>query len=41
MEREVALYCLVMGLDGVTPLNSTTNLDRIKSDLQGVQRVRN
>jgi diketogulonate reductase-like aldo/keto reductase len=35
----VALYALVLGLDGVTVLDGTTNKVRMKADLQGLEAV--
>jgi diketogulonate reductase-like aldo/keto reductase len=35
-EKAVALYSLVMGLEGVTVLNGTTNRERMESDLRSL-----
>jgi hypothetical protein len=35
----VALYSLVVGLDGVTVLDGTTNSGRMKADLEGLEVV--
>jgi len=35
----VALYCLVIGLQGVTVLDGTTNAARMKGDLEGLEVV--
>lgn len=35
----VALYALVLGLEGVTILDGTTNEVRMKADLQGLEAV--
>ncbi|QDS77464.1 hypothetical protein FKW77_007056 [Venturia effusa] len=40
VSKEVALYSLVMSL-GIAPLNGTTNVGRMKSDLEDIVRVRN
>jgi diketogulonate reductase-like aldo/keto reductase len=40
VSKEVALYSLVIEL-GIAPLNGTTNLERMKSDLEDLGRVRN
>lgn len=38
--KEVALYSLVISL-GIAPLNGTTNIGRMKSDIEDLARVRN
>lgn len=38
VEKPVALYCLVLGLDGTVILNGTQN--HMKSDLEGLEKVR-
>ena len=35
----VALYALVIGLEGVTVLDGTTRLERMKADLLGLETV--
>jgi diketogulonate reductase-like aldo/keto reductase len=35
-EKAVALYSLVMSLEGITVLNGTTNKERMESDLKGL-----
>lgn len=39
VEKEVALYCLVLGLERVCILDGTTNPEHMKGDLTGVERV--
>lgn len=39
VSKEVALYALVIGLEGVTVLNGTTNKVRMVEDLEGVEKV--
>lgn len=39
VSKEVALYALVMGLEGITILNGTTNKYRMVEDLEGVESV--
>lgn len=39
VSREVALYGLVMALQGITVLNGTTNIMRMREDLEGVQKL--
>jgi diketogulonate reductase-like aldo/keto reductase len=39
VSREVALYSLVLGLEGITVLNGTTNQTRMDGDLKGVEIV--
>ena len=39
-EAEVlALYALVMGLDGITVLDGTTKPERMKADLEGLEII--
>ncbi|KAI9812010.1 MAG: hypothetical protein M1827_004902 [Pycnora praestabilis] len=40
VEKQVALYCLVLGLENVVVLNGTTNEERMKGDIQGLEKVR-
>lgn len=40
VSKEVALYSLVISL-GIAPLNGTTNVGRMKSDLEDLSKVRN
>lgn len=40
MSEEMALYCLVLGLEGVTILDGTTNYGRMMEDLLGIKTVR-
>ncbi|RDW83115.1 hypothetical protein BP5796_04606 [Coleophoma crateriformis] len=39
VEREVALYCLVLGLERVCILDGTTNPEHMRGDLAGVEMV--
>ncbi len=36
-EKSIALYGLVVGLGGVSVLNGTTNLGRMRGDLEGLE----
>lgn len=38
-ERPVALYSLVLGLEGTSVLNGTTNEERMAGDLAGLRTV--
>lgn len=38
-EKALALYCLVLGLEGVSVLNGTTNLGRMGRDMLTVESV--
>ncbi len=38
-EKAVALYSLVLGLDGTSVLNGTTNEERMASDLEGLRTM--
>ncbi|MCJ1250137.1 hypothetical protein MMC30_007363 [Trapelia coarctata] len=40
VSREVGLYCFVLGLENVVVLNGTTSVERMKGDLEGVEKVR-
>ncbi|KAI9828872.1 MAG: hypothetical protein M1819_006487 [Sarea resinae] len=40
VEKEVALYCLVLGLENTVVLDGTTNANRMGGDLAGLERVR-
>lgn len=35
----IALYALVIGLEGITVLNGTTRFERMKADLEGLELV--
>lgn len=39
VEKEVALYCLVLGLERVAILDGTTNPEHMKGDLTGVEEL--
>ncbi|KAK2006450.1 aldo/keto reductase [Colletotrichum eremochloae] len=39
VSNEVAMYALVLGLRGVSVLDGTTNENRMKEDLEGVEKV--
>lgn len=39
VDRVVAYYCLVLGLENVTILDGTTNEDHMKTDLEGIEKV--
>ena len=39
IDKEVALYCLVLGLKNTVVLDGTTNEGRMKGDLAGVKKV--
>jgi len=38
-EKAVALYSLVLGLEGTSVLNGTTNEERMEGDLEGLRTV--
>lgn len=38
-EKAIALYSLVLGLEGTSILNGTTNEERMRGDLEGLQAV--
>jgi hypothetical protein len=38
-EKAVALYSLVLGLEGTSVLNGTTNAERMAGDLAGLRTV--
>lgn len=38
-DRNLALYCLVLGLEGITVLNGTTNEERMMRDLLTLEVV--
>ena len=40
VERPVALYALILELGNMAVLNGTTNTDRMRSDLEGLQKVK-
>lgn len=39
VEKAIALYALVLGLEGTSVLNGTTNEERMKGDLEGLRTV--
>jgi len=39
VEKQVALYCLVLGLGGLSVLDGTTKYERMISDLNGIRAV--
>lgn len=39
VEPEVALYALVLGLEGTTILDGTTSLEHMRADLDGIEKV--
>lgn len=39
IEKEAALYCLVLGLDNVVVLNGTTNAQRMRTDIDAINKL--
>ncbi|ERF74712.1 hypothetical protein EPUS_00842 [Endocarpon pusillum Z07020] len=40
IQKEAALYCLVLGLDGVVVLNGTTKAERMRADVDAINKWR-
>lgn len=40
IQKQMALYCLILGLGNMVVLNGTTNESRMKSDVCGIDRCR-
>lgn len=38
IQKEAALYCLILGLDGVVVLNGTTNVQRMRADTEAIRK---
>ena len=39
VSKEVGLYALVVGLEGLSVLDGTTNEERMREDLEGLSKV--
>lgn len=37
VQKEAALYCLILGLDGVVVMNGTTNVQRMRADNEAIK----